>query len=191
MADQQQWTEAKKAKFLKFFARSVYAGNVTACAKKVGMGRGSVYELKNRDTEFAEAMTEAAESAYDSIEFVAHHRAIKGWKTSKTVTKTRQIFVKDGDSEAPAVEIETTTTEEWKIDNALLMRLLEARRPQTWQRGLKLDGSEGFMAGFASLSDLVKLSLQELTGDDQGGGSPEGEGGEGDNDPPADGSEVV
>lgn len=65
-----------KKKFLEVFAQ---IGNVTSCAREVGVLRNTVYSWRADDPEFAAAMDVAGDEAVDLLELEARRRGHDGY----------------------------------------------------------------------------------------------------------------
>lgn len=107
--------------------------NVSAACRHAGISHGHVYNERRADPAFADAWNEAREVGLDLLEQIAHRRATVGEQRRivRTTATTRNYINGDGD---PVVETTETTVEivSNEIDNAILMRLLAAHRPETW-----------------------------------------------------------
>ena len=68
-------TKRQRDRFLEHFAATL---NVTAAAKLAGVGRSTVYRLRERDRTFAEAWREAEAEAIDKLEAQAYRFAMEG-----------------------------------------------------------------------------------------------------------------
>lgn len=71
-----------KARFLDRYAKT---GNVSQAARLCGIGRRTVYDAREADPAFAEAMDEAEQTALDELERVA-------WKRAKGYTKSGRYY---------------------------------------------------------------------------------------------------
>lgn len=71
-----------KARFLERYAKT---GNVSQAAKLCGIGRRTIYDARDTDPAFAEAMDDALEVALDELERVA-------WKRAKGYTKAGRHY---------------------------------------------------------------------------------------------------
>ncbi len=72
---QQNFTTHTRLEFLRWLR---VTGNVTWSARKVGCTRQAAYQLRQRDSGFAEQWKESMSEANDGLEFEAYRRAVVG-----------------------------------------------------------------------------------------------------------------
>ena len=113
------YKQAKKALFIEAFRK---AGTIWGAARAVGISRGSVYDWKENDPEFAQAFQEADEEITELLETTAIQRAVEG-VSQPVVYKGRVVRDKDGQPVEARRE----------HSDALLMFLLKARRPEKYR----------------------------------------------------------
>jgi len=101
----------------------------TAACRKAGMSPATLYNYMKSDPEFATQLDEAEEERADGLEDAAYERAVKGVVTKRSKSQ--------GDREWEVEEV--------KYSDPLLIRLLEAARPDKYARRSKseLTGAEG------------------------------------------------
>ncbi|MDE3023579.1 MAG: terminase [Pseudomonadota bacterium] len=75
MANRTKWTRITREEFIAELAKS---GNVAKAAKKIGLSRSRVYELRDVDKKFADEWNEAIETGIDNLEEEARRRAYNG-----------------------------------------------------------------------------------------------------------------
>lgn len=164
-------TKAQKERFLEEFAGGEQFGNVSACCIIAKIKRRGLYRLRERDPAFEEAFLEAEAIAADKLEAVVQTRAVVGWDVKTVRTVTRRITeegevgtdengkafpLKPGDM----VEVERVETYERKVDNMLLMRLLEARKPKEFSRRATLDASEGLQDTMSTIAEVMSAARE-------------------------------
>lgn len=88
---------------------------IQAC-RRVGVGRSTVYDERERNQTFAEAWDEVIEDTTEEMEREAYRRAVEGWRE-------RGIYNDDGEE----------VGEVRKFSDTLMIFLLKARRPQTYR----------------------------------------------------------
>lgn len=138
--EQREWDKPWKGTFLEAFATT---GNVSQACRFARISRTAAYNEAKADPDFARVWTEAEEVAADVLEAIAVRRARgEPRRLVRTTTKTEP-----GAGERGPVVVETVSVvEETTVhSNAVLLRLLEARRPSRWSRRLdhRHSGGEG------------------------------------------------
>lgn len=106
---------ARQARFLKVFGQTA---NISAAVKAAKIGRTIVYVWQEHDPEFAIAMQQAREQAYDRLEAEALRRAVEG------TTRKRPIF-----SNGEIVDWEVYR----EYSDRMLELLLKAARPEKYR----------------------------------------------------------
>ena len=76
MANRIKLTDRAKEKFIEVVRTTC---NVSEATRSIGMARRSLYDARDRDTEFAQLWDEAVEEATDALEREAWRRAVEGW----------------------------------------------------------------------------------------------------------------
>jgi hypothetical protein len=156
-------------KFLHALARS---GNVTDAALRARVSRKVVYERRHRHPSFARLWDEALDIACDFLELEARRRAFEG-VDEPVVYKGKlcgQWVDADGQPVAegtPGARLIPLTVK--RYSDQVLLRLLEAHRPEKYGRSVKHDHQhrhdhEHRHGGTVRLSydELRKLPLDEL-----------------------------
>lgn len=110
-----------KAAFLKEFAQS---GNILQAARKVGVGRRTVYTWLESDIHFKRLFDEAHEDALDALEEEARRRAVDGVLEP----------VYQGGEKVGTIR---------KYSDALLTLLLKGKRPDTFRERHEVTGKNG------------------------------------------------
>ncbi len=77
MANRTKLTDRAKEKFLEVVRTTC---NVSEAARSIGMARQSLYDARNRDSQFARGWDQAIEEAADCLEREAWRRAVEGWE---------------------------------------------------------------------------------------------------------------
>lgn len=124
-----EWSKPWMATFLAALSK---IPNYSAACRTAGISRETYRRNRDSDEEFRNASIDAREIAVDLMEQIAHRRATVG--EPHVVTRTRRRRVPDENGNMIVLEEETTTTEDVEISNAVLMRLLEAHRPERFSR---------------------------------------------------------
>lgn len=109
--------------------------NISAACRTVGISRGTYRNYRLADEDFAAAVAVAKDVGLDLLEQIAHRRATIGEPRQQTRTSRRRVQGENGQMEV--IEETTVTVEETEISNALLMRMLEAHRPERWSRNAR------------------------------------------------------
>jgi len=104
-----------RERFLEEFARR---GNVLAACEAAGVHRGTAYEARDTDPDFAAGWERARKDAVDRLALVARERAVDGW-------------------EQPVYQGGVCVGYIQKYDNGLLWKLMAAHDPETY--GSKVD----------------------------------------------------
>lgn len=112
-------TAAERATFLGMLAQG---HTVTKAAALIGHGRSTVYELRQRDADFAKQWDLALDVGVDALEEEARRRAFEGVE--------RDVFYQ-GEKIATVRDFSDT----------LLIQLLRVRAPSRWGNRLKVDAS--------------------------------------------------
>lgn len=124
-----EWPKRWMAPFLEALCK---IPNFSAACRAAGISRETYRRNRESDEDFRNAVTEALAIAVDLIEQIAHRRATVG--EPHVVTRTHRRRAPNEDGAMVVLEETTTTTEETQISNAILMRLLEAHRPEKFSR---------------------------------------------------------
>lgn len=132
------------------FLAALHRGNITAACKAANVGRRTVYDRRDRDLAFAQAMADALEDAVDLLEAEAWRRAADGLE--------RKRFHKG----EPLIDPETGEQYvEREYSDQLMMQLLRAHRPERYRERREVEHTGG-----------VRLELVEeiisVDGGDQG-----------------------
>lgn len=106
------WTPKRRQKFL---ARLGETGNVSRAASLTGVSRRHAYRLRSSEPEFAEAWEAALEDFADHVLEAVRRRAVEG---------TRRPILSAG----------KVVCHETVYSDRLLLRLLEAYRPEKYRR---------------------------------------------------------
>lgn len=72
-----RFTEALKRRFLQHLSESC---NITASARKIGMSRHYMHQVRREDKKFAAGWADAVEQATDNLEATARGRAMDGYQ---------------------------------------------------------------------------------------------------------------
>jgi hypothetical protein len=105
-------SKRQRVRFLEHFAATL---NVTESAKVAGVGRSTIYRLRDRDQAFREAWLEAEAEAIDKLEAAAYRYATEGAE--------ERTYDADGNLLSRRV----------REDPASAARLLAAHRPDTYE----------------------------------------------------------
>jgi hypothetical protein len=139
-------TKRQRACFLEHFAATL---NVTEAAKVAGVGRSTVYRLRERDRTFAEAWLEAEAEAIDKLEAQAYRFAMEGAE--------ERTYDADGNLVSRRV----------REDPASAARLLAAHRPALYSErhrleiGGRVDVDHQLATGpVISLNDVIAMQQQ-------------------------------
>lgn len=115
-----EYTHLTLTRSARFLALLAAGRSVTAAARLTGVSRETVYQHRRSDPDFARAWDDAIEQAADLLEDEAWRRGVEG------VTTTSPIYVQ-GELVGERVVM--------RYSDRLLLRLLEARRPERYKRG--------------------------------------------------------
>jgi len=128
-------SKASRQRFLKYLAAS---GSVSLAAEAAEVARSSLYHLREHDSCFAAAWTEAVEIATDALEAEARRRAIEGVETP-VIYGGR--MVRDDAGNPLSVR---------RYSDSLLALLLRAHRPEKYRErsALAFDDAAGGNAAF-------------------------------------------
>jgi hypothetical protein len=129
------------------------SGNVALACRAAGVARSSVYELRNRDPEFAAAWSGALEEACDALEAEARRRAMEGMPQKK--------FTRSGE---PILDPETGEQYVERVySDQLLVFLLKGHRPERYRERIEHTGRNGGPIRTQQVPlDLTQLSDEEL-----------------------------
>jgi hypothetical protein len=116
-----RWTAQRQQQFLEYLAET---GNVSRSTRLVGTSPARLYALRNNDPAFRQAWDEAEQVAADRLEEEAWRRAVEGF--DEPVVSGGKL-VRDEDGNAVMVR---------RYSDVLLIRLLQAHRPQKFDRRL-------------------------------------------------------
>lgn len=115
------YTDTDKQTFLDALAKCGVIGDAMVAA---GIKtRNTIYKWRADDPDFAQAYTEAVETAADTLEAEARRRAVEGVTSIKWVGK--------GDDREPVEEV--------KYSDTLLLALLKANKPDKFADRSKVD----------------------------------------------------
>jgi len=105
----------------RFLTALAETGIVSVAVEIAGTSRTRVYELRKRDSAFAEAWEEAEEQAADALEAEAWRRAVTG--VPEPLVSAGKV-VRDDDGQPLAIR---------RYSDTLLLALLKARRPEKFK----------------------------------------------------------
>ena len=100
--------------FLEEFRKT---GNITSSAEAAHVERTSIFRWQEMDNAFALAFQQAEVEAVERLEAEARERAIKGSKLIRRVTRNGRLIEE---------------IEEWRPSDAMLIKLLQALRPEKY-----------------------------------------------------------
>jgi hypothetical protein len=100
--------------FLEEFRKT---GNVTSSAEAAHVERTSIFRWQEMDNAFALAFQQAEIEAVERLEAEARERAVKGSKLIRRVTRNGRLIEE---------------IEEWRPSDAMLIKLLQALRPEKY-----------------------------------------------------------
>lgn len=147
-------TIATPKRRMRFLATLAECGNVSRAALASGMSRDAVYDLRQRDADFAASWTDALEQASDRLEQEAWRRAHDGVEEPLTCAKGL-IYDELGN---PVVVR--------KYSDTLLIFLLKGARPEKYRENVKISGSVAHSlvpAGEArQLADELLSAVQDM-----------------------------
>lgn len=87
------WSDVRRRAFLRALSET---GDIRAACDRVGMAHSSVYRLKARSPEFAQACEKALARSMPNLEQIAYERAVEGWEepiiVAGKVVGTRRRF---------------------------------------------------------------------------------------------------
>jgi hypothetical protein len=121
-----RWTRERQQQFLQYLAET---GNVTRAVKLVGSSPTRVYALRHNDPAFRQAWDDAEDIAADRLEAEAWRRAVEGF--DEPVVSAGKL-VRDEAGNAVMIR---------RYSDVLLIRLLQAHRPQKFDRRLPAAGA--------------------------------------------------
>jgi hypothetical protein len=157
-----RWTAERQQQFLQYIAET---GNVSRSIKLVGTSPARVYTLRQNDPAFREAWEEAEEIAADRLEQEAWRRAVEGFE--EPVVSAGKL-VRDEDGNAVMIR---------RYSDVLLIRLLQAHRPQKFDRrvapvigrpgGLGVDVRAMLLAKLAQLAQHIEAEEPPLLEHDE------------------------
>jgi hypothetical protein len=107
MSDRADWRTT-------FLGALEVSGNISAAARRAGVGRATAYRHRQAEPEFRSGWDEALEVATDALEDEARRRAVEGWE--------EPVF--QGGQEVGRIR---------KYDSTLLIFLLKAHRPEVYR----------------------------------------------------------
>lgn len=140
-----RFTKARQAEFIERLREN--GGVVSYACRDVGIGRRTVYELRDRDESFREAWDEAVEHGTASLEAEAIRRARDG--------VSEPVFYKG--AECGTVQ---------RYSDSLLIFLLKSRRPETYRDRSSVQvenvGNENRTGEQFDVSLLAPYELQEM-----------------------------
>ena len=157
-----RWTAERQQQFLQYLAET---GNVSRSVKLIGTSPARVYALRQNDPAFREAWEEAEEIAADRLEQEAWRRAVEGFE--EPVVSAGKL-VRDEDGNAVMIR---------RYSDVLLIRLLQAHRPQKFDRrvapaigrpgGLGVDVRAMLLAKLAQLAQHIEAEEPPLLEHDE------------------------
>lgn len=110
-----------------FLAELRATGNRTEAARRVGVARETAHRERKKDPAFATAWDEAVDEAVEALEYEARRRGFEGYD-EPVVHQGKFTVVKDektGEKHVLTIR---------KYSDTLLIRLLEANRPEKYRR---------------------------------------------------------
>lgn len=125
--------EDPRSKFLEALASGF---SVTGAAEQAGIHRGTPYDWRNADPEFAKAWQIALDAGTDRLEDEAWRRAVEG-------------------SERPVFQMGAQVGKTREYSDLLLIFLLKGRRPEKYRDNSKLE-----VTGNVTLTALVQEAAQ-------------------------------
>jgi hypothetical protein len=117
-------TDEQKLRFIEALCLSA---NVSASAQAAGVRRRSAYRWREEDPEFAEAWTEAIETATDALELEVRRRAVEGVQ--------EYVIGRDG----PVKDEHGQPLMQRRYSDGLLMFFLKAHRPERYRERSTVD----------------------------------------------------
>ena len=90
MAENAQVARLKKGWQDEVFAECRKIPNIARAAKNVGVSRGTIYNHRESDPEFAKALKDALDEGVENCEEELHRRAFEGTLVPKTVAGKRE-----------------------------------------------------------------------------------------------------
>lgn len=139
-----------------FLASLRLTGNVTRACKAAQIARGAVYELRNKDADFAEAWEDALDEAADVLEAEARRRAHDGLVRKKF---EKGLPVIDPATGEQYYELEYSDT--------LLIFLLKGARPSKFRDNYSVK-HEGRIDGTVDIPQLDAM-VSKIYGDGNDG----------------------
>jgi len=130
-----RFTPSKKRLFLRLYRE---CGNVTLCARKIGVSKACIYKHIAKSPRFEKLFNEARGEAVDMMEAEAYRRAVRGFK--------KPVYQK-----GILVGYETI------YDGRLLAILLRANNPEKFG-----DKTEVAITGDASFLDLLRKCNKDI-----------------------------
>jgi hypothetical protein len=124
--------DASKARFFEVLSKT---SNVSEAVRAAGLTSGRVYEMKQRDPEFARQWMEALEQGYCELEMLLLRHTLYGAEQVETVEETSSV---DTDGNKNTLRVKTVRT----YPHATALRLLTAHRG-TVQAYRAAQGEEG------------------------------------------------
>ena len=121
MVNRTKLTKSAKADFLRELSQTC---NVTLACRAIGVSRTAVYELKEKDEEFAVEWESAVEEAIDLLEGEARRRAYQGTVRDVFYQGERCGFVRE-------------------YSDGLLQFLLKSHRPHKYRERHEFSGPDG------------------------------------------------
>jgi len=106
--------EHAREEFLEAFRLT---GNMTLATQAAGTTRSTVRTWQEHDTTFALLYQQAEIEAVDRLEAEARDRAVKGSKLTRRVIRNGRLIEE---------------VQEWRPSDAILVKLLQALRPEKW-----------------------------------------------------------
>lgn len=142
MANRTKLTKEKRAKFLRILVDS--GGHVTKAARAVALARGYMYQVRERDPQFAADWDAAIEEGTENLEREAYRRAFKG---------TRKPVFQGGELVGHIQEYSDTLT----------IFLLKGRRPTVYRDQAVVEHNlTGALTIDATMAGLSTDALEQI-----------------------------
>jgi hypothetical protein len=120
MTPEPPFSEAQRARYVEVLRKT---GNKSVSARAIGHGPAFITRYRISDTTFDDACKEAEQEAADALEDAARERAVEG------VVREKYIGPAEGGK----------FIEEYQYSDAILIRLLEANKPEKFAHRNKTD----------------------------------------------------
>jgi hypothetical protein len=136
-----------------FLAALEASGNISASARRAGVGRATAYRHRAGESDFREAWDEALEVAIDALEGEARRRALEGWD--------EPVFFNG--SECGRIR---------KYDSTLLIFLLKAHRPEKFRDNVAVQHDGELTIRIEYVNDWREVASPSVAGDASFDGDP-------------------